>query len=149
MRQTGTTIRASVVAMALLLAMPFVVGAAHADDMATAPNDTILTDGGHRYACTGIAESKYDPRWKEFPLKIVAATVEGDYLGDIAVTVRDGNGTIQVATHCLAPWFLADLAPGRYAVTVVARGQYEKTVNVTVGTSQTQVVVHFEQINDT
>ena len=149
MRQPVTTIRASIAAMALLLATPFVAGDVRADDMAAAPNDTVLTDGGHRYACTGIAESKYDPRWNEFPLKIVAATVEGDYLGDIAVTVRDGNGTVQVATHCLAPWFLADLAPGRYEVTVVARGQYEKTVNVTVGTSQTQVVVHFEQINDT
>jgi hypothetical protein len=114
-----------------------------------APNDTVLSYEGHSYACTGIAESKYDPRWEAFPLKFVVATVEGDYLGDFAVRIVDSAGATVMNVHCLGPWLLVDLPEGRYTATIIARGALEKTVDVDVGAGQNEVTVHFAGIDET
>lgn len=128
----------------------FLAGPALADEMGAAPpNDTVQTAQGHQYACTGVAESKFDPRWEAFPLKFVVATVEGDYLGDFAVTIADGSGATVMSARCLSPWMLVDLPAGNYTAKVVARGTFEKTVNVEVGSGQNEVTVHFEGIDET
>lgn len=124
--------------------------AAPADDMSAAPpNDTVqMSASGLRYACTGIAESKFDPQWEAFPLKLVVATVEGGYLGDFTATIADGSGATVFDAHCLAPWMLVDLPAGNYTATLTARGTYEKTIDVEVGSGQNEVTVHFEGIDE-
>ena len=125
--------------------------AAQADDMSAAPpNDTVQTSAsGLQYVCTGIAESKFDPQWEAFPLKLVVATVEGDYLGDFTATIADGSGATVFDAHCLAPWMLVNLPAGHYTATLTTRGTFRKTVDVEVGSGQNEVTVHFEGINDT
>jgi hypothetical protein len=132
---------------ATFVMMPLI--AVQADEIAATPNDSVASFAGNDYACTGIAESKYDPRWDAFPLKIVVATVEGDYLGDFRVTIADNAGEIVMDAHCLAPWLLVDLPAGHYDAKVVARGTFEQNVGIDVGTSQKQVTVHFEGIDET
>ena len=142
--------RQSVLAFALATATVLPV-AAQADDMSAAPpNDTVQTSAsGLQYVCTGIAESKFDPQWEAFPLKLVVATVEGDYLGDFTATIMDGTGTSVFDAHCLSPWMLVNLPAGNYTATLTTRGTFEKTINVEVGSGQNEVTVHFEGINDT
>jgi hypothetical protein len=136
--------------LALAATLALMASALPANELPTAPpNDTVQTWQGHPYACTGIAESKYDPRWDAFPLKFVVATVEGDYLGDFTVTITDGSGATVMDAHCLAPWLLVDLPAGNYTARVVARGTFEKTLDVAVGSGQKELTVHFEGINET
>ncbi|MEX1107845.1 MAG: hypothetical protein WEC00_02930 [Dongiaceae bacterium] len=135
--------------IASLVAAPALVPQrATADEIAAAPNDTILTAGSHRYACAGTAESKFDPRWKEFPLKIVTAASNGTLLGDVDIAIADASGTPVLDVYCEAPWLVTDLAPGSYTVRVVARdGQFEETVSFDVAASgQTEVLVSFDEI---
>ena len=142
--------RKPVLAFALATATVLPV-AAQADEMSAAPpNDTVQTSAsGLQYVCTGIAESKFDPQWEAFPLKLVVATVEGDYLGDFTATIADSGGSAVFDAHCLSPWMLVNLPAGNYTATVTTRGTYQKTVNVEVGSGQNEVTVHFEGINDT
>ncbi len=150
--------RRPALAFALAVALAFVLGAAgtlalsplRADELAAAPpNDTVQTAQGRQYVCTGIAESKFDPRWEAFPVKFVVATVEGDYLGDFTATIADAGGATVFDAHCLSPWMLVDLPAGNYTATIRTRGVYEKTVDVEVGSGQNEITVHFEGIDDT
>ena len=43
---------------------------------------------GINYACAGVGESQNDPRWMSYPAKLVFAGGNGDYLADIAVSMR-------------------------------------------------------------
>ncbi|MEX0810540.1 MAG: hypothetical protein WD044_17595 [Dongiaceae bacterium] len=121
---------------------------ATADEIAAAPSDTILADGGTRYACAGTAESKFDPRWDEFPLKIVTAASNGTLLGYVDIAIADASGAPVLDVYCEAPWLVTDVAPGNYTVRVVARnGQYEETASFDVAaTGQTEVLVSFDEI---
>ncbi|MEX2200272.1 MAG: hypothetical protein WD711_02665 [Dongiaceae bacterium] len=139
--------------IASLVAAPALVPQrATADEIAAAPaaapNDTILTDGGTRYACAGTAESKFDPRWDEFAAKIVTAASNGTLLGHVDIAIADAAGAPVLDVFCEAPWLLADVAPGSYTAHVVARdGQFEETVSFDVAaTGQTEVLVSFDEI---
>jgi hypothetical protein len=141
--------RKPVLAFALATATVLPV-AATADDMSAAPpNDTVQTSAnGLRYACTGIGESKFDPQWEAFPLKLVAAAAGGGYLGDFTATIEDGAGATVFDAHCLAPWMLVELPAGRYTATLIARGTFQETVDVEIGSGQNEITVHFEGIDD-
>jgi hypothetical protein len=103
---------------------------------------------GIRYACTGVgAEAREDPRWPAYPAKLVFATADGGYLGDVAVRVNDSAGTPIFEARCLTPWLFVQLDPGKYRIDIVARQAYRQTVEMTVGGSgQSERVVRFPQI---
>jgi hypothetical protein len=42
------------------------------------PQDTPTTIDGVKAVCTGVGESKNDPRWRAYPLKLVFANTKGD-----------------------------------------------------------------------
>lgn len=119
-------------------------GAAAAEQMAT---DPILTQNGHEYACTGVGmHAQNDPRWRDFPLKLVFARPDGAYLTDFDVSVSGKDGTKLIETYCQTPWFLAKLAPGAYKAKITSSGGQAKTVDLKVKESgQTQVVVTFNE----
>jgi hypothetical protein len=135
--------------VASLVAAPaFVPQVATADEIAAAPDDTILTSGNNRYACAGTAESKHDPVWDGFPLKLVTAASNGTLLGHVDITIADASGAPVLEVFCEAPWLLADIVPGSYTARVVARdGQFEETVSFDVAaTGQSEVLVSFDEI---
>ena len=104
---------------------------------------------GLRFACAGISkESRGDPRWQSYALKISFAAGGGGYLADVDVTIRDGAGDVVLEVNdCLAPWVLADLAPGSYEVTGVVIDKYTKNKIVKVsGGRQTAVVLRYPEI---
>lgn len=104
---------------------------------------------GIRFACAGVSkESRGDPRWRNYALKVSFAAGGGGYLADVDVTIRDSTGDVVLEVNdCLAPWVLADLAPGSYEVTGVVIDQYSRNKMVKVSSGrQTAVVLRYPEI---
>ena len=105
---------------------------------------------GINFACAGISkESRNDPRWQRYALKISFAAGGGGYLADVDVTVRDAAGDVVLEVNdCLGPWVLADLPPGSYDVTGVVLNQYTKNKAVKVGGGrQAALVLRYPEIS--
>jgi hypothetical protein len=96
--------------------------------------DPILEANGVKYACAGIGKvSRDDPRWKTFPVKLVFAASNGDFLGDPNVTVTDGAGKQVFQAQCDGPWVLIELPAGAYKVHATGqKGQYAKDFDIAV-----------------
>src|SRR5690606_32880300 len=62
--------------------------------------DQVLTYDGTDYGCTGVAETRDDPRWQRYPLKLVFATDKGEYLADVRVKIEDASGNIALEAAC-------------------------------------------------
>lgn len=113
---------------------------------AAAQSDPIMEQNGVRYACTGIAESADDPRWKRFPLKLVFATEPvGALLSGVRARIEAPGGGVVLEVHCPdSPWLMAGLAPGRYQVTASFEGRFVRSVSITIRTGkQSYVVIRF------
>jgi hypothetical protein len=95
--------------------------------------DPELAYGDIRYACAGVSEdSRIDPRWSGYSVKLVFAAADGGFLGDVRVKIVDSAGGEVFAAHCLAPWVLVDLPPGKYQVEAVARQSHTQNFPLTV-----------------
>lgn len=88
---------------------------------ALAVQDTPTTINGVQTVCTGVGSAKDDPRWKDYPVKIVLATTGGADLANAHVTLAKGGQTL-AETDCDAPWVLFKAAPGRYTATATLIG---------------------------
>jgi len=124
---------------AVLLAGPLAPQNAFADD-------EVMQQNGISYACTGIGESKDDPRWPGFSLKLAyAAQPDGALLSRVTARIRDGAGRPVLDVHCEdEPWLVAQLPPGRYSVTAIALGKFTKQVRFTIRDGrQSYVVIRF------
>jgi hypothetical protein len=98
----------SVFAFAAIGSMP-----AHADSM---PMDNPVTINGIDTVCTGIADSKDDPRWKAYPVRVEFSNGGAQYLAGAHVTL-DKDGKTLTSLDCPAAWVLFKLDPGNYSVT--------------------------------
>jgi hypothetical protein len=107
---------------------------ASAQNAGVAGGDPILEANGIKYACAGIGKvSRNDLRWPAFPVKLVFAAANGDFLGDPDVTVTDASGKTVFSAQCNGPWVLIELAPGSYKVHATGqKGQYAKDFPITV-----------------
>jgi hypothetical protein len=109
--------------------------------------DEELTYQGIQYACTGVGESKEDPKWKTYPLKLMFTAGTKAYVADVSVTVQDGSGNVVLKATCDSPWFLARLKSGNYSVMAQALGAGSKTVQVSVpAVGQKEMVIRFPEI---
>lgn len=102
--------------------------------LAQSGGDPILEANGVRYACAGIGKvSRNDPRWKTFPVKLVFAAANGNFLGDPNVAVTDRGGKAVFQAQCNGPWVLIDLPAGAYKVHATGqKGAYAKDFDITV-----------------
>jgi hypothetical protein len=70
-------------------------------------------------------------REHEFNLKLVFTLIEGNYLADVRVAVRNAAGQVVVEHIADGPFVLARLAPGSYTVTAAYGGQPQtRTIRV-------------------
>jgi hypothetical protein len=115
-------------AAALLLLVP------HSAAQAQSGGDPILEANGIHYACAGIGKvSRDDPRWKTFPVKLVFAAANGDFLGDPNVAVTDASGKQVFQAQCNGPWVLIELPAGAYKVHATGqKGAYAKDFDLAV-----------------
>ena len=101
--------------------------------------DSEQTYEGVRYVCAGVSqESRDDPRWGSYPVKLVFAAADGGFLGDVKVKIGDAEGDTVLQAHCLSPWLLVDLGPGSYKVEAMARQDYQQSFALRVADSRQQ-----------
>lgn len=87
----------------------------------------------------GVAEQKsIEAREKDYNLKLVFTLVEGNYLADVGVTVKDSTGKPVLEDMADGPFFLAKLAPGNYTIAATYDGK-TVTRKVQVGASGTRI----------
>jgi hypothetical protein len=87
--------------------------------------DNPITINGIDTACTGIADSKDDPRWKSYPVRIEFSNGGSQYLAGAHVTLAKGRN-ILADLDCQASWVLFRLPPGSYSVTATILGSSAK-----------------------
>jgi hypothetical protein len=74
--------------------------------------DQEATVGGIGVGCTGIGQSKNDPKWAAYPVKLEFADGQRALLANEVVTVSAGGAPLaQIA--CEGPWVLLKLAAGQ------------------------------------
>ncbi|HEY2177698.1 MAG TPA: hypothetical protein VGH15_03885 [Caulobacteraceae bacterium] len=79
------------------------------------PLDGERTLGGVTVGCTGIGQTKKDPRWATYPIQVEFAAPGGDYLADEVLSVSDAAGKVLATVACEGPWILLrPEAPGEY-----------------------------------
>jgi hypothetical protein len=78
--------------------------------------------------CTGIGESKDDPLWKSYPIRIEFSNGGAQYLAGATVSVSQGKNLI-AEMDCPGAWVLLKGTPGSYRVTASIDGSQGKPVN--------------------
>jgi hypothetical protein len=81
------------------------------------PTEVNLNDettiGGIGVACTGVGQSRDQPQWRTYPVKLVFADPKGLLLADVTVSVTDAKGAQVLQMHCGGPWVLMKLPAGK------------------------------------
>ncbi|MGZ8265706.1 MAG: carboxypeptidase regulatory-like domain-containing protein [Burkholderiales bacterium] len=109
--------RVGIFALAVLLGLGAVEGQAQAPT---------ATAAGIAYATGGVGADemqKLRAREKEFNLKLVFTLVEGNYLSDVSVVVKDKAGRSLLSATGAGPLFLAKLPRGSYVVDATYEGK--------------------------
>jgi len=100
--------------------------------------ERVVVRDGMSYTSGGIgvdSQERLNARSGEFNLKLIFTLVEGNYLADVSVEIKDAAGRKLIEHNSDGPFFLAKLPAGTYAVTTLYEGK-PQTRSVKVGTSQ-------------
>lgn len=87
---------------------------------AQAPPQKAVSQGNVPFVSGGIgvdSKQALKAREKEFNVKLIFTLVEGNYLADVGVTIKDAAGRTVVEQVADGPFFMAKLPPGNYSVT--------------------------------
>ncbi len=103
-------------------------------NQALAVQDTPATVNGVETVCTGVGSAKDDPRWAEYPVKIVLATAGGANLANAHITLTKGRQMV-METDCDAPWILIKAPPGSYTATASLIGGSGQSHSASFGTT--------------
>ena len=111
------------------------------------PLDHETTIAGVGVACTGIGQTKDDPKWKAYPVLVEYAGPGGELLANATLILSDAKGAEVLSASCEGPWILLKLPPGKaYKVD----GQVGRTAATTVSAKvtapshgQTRFVLNF------
>ena len=87
-------------------------------DPVRVPLDQETTVGGIGVGCTGIGQTKNDPKWKAYSVKLEFADAQRALLANETVSLSDGNTQV-LDVACEGPWLLLKLPAGK-AFTVEA-----------------------------
>jgi hypothetical protein len=110
--------------------------------------DEEKTFNGIKYACTGVGESKEDPRWEGYPLKLMFTGRGTAYVTYLEVEIQDPTGKQVFKADCDSPWLLVNLNPGNYQVTAKAHKKFTQEAKVSIQHGkQTSQVIRFPQIS--
>ena len=82
----------------------------------TLPLDQPQYIGEVEVACTGIGQTRADPQWRSFAVRLEFANRGAEYLAGAIVHLADARGRPLLTVSCDAPWVLLRLEPGSYRV---------------------------------
>jgi hypothetical protein len=116
MRQMHTVRAAAGIAAALMIATS---GPAAGEDATPIPLDTATTIAGVGVGCTGIGQTKDDPKWLAYPVRVELADAQHNYLTGEVMTLTAPSGKALLTVSCEGPWLLLKLPDaGSYKVDV-------------------------------
>jgi len=81
------------------------------------PMDTPVAMGSVETVCTGVGDSKDDPRWKSYPIRVEFSNPSAQYLAGAHVTLTNVSGATLADFDCSGSWVLFRLPRGLYTVT--------------------------------
>ena len=150
--------RAALICAALALTPLYAQAAAPAPAAASTgplvsivPLDTEATIRGVKAACTGIGQTRDDPKWASYPVRIETSDGRNAYLAGAVIQVRTPKGQPLLAAACDGPWLLLMLPEGRYVAEARIDGSAAKprTAPFVVRASgrQLRVVLQFTEID--
>ncbi len=100
-----------------------------------------------KYACTGVGESRQDPRWEKYPLKLTFTASGTAYISSVEVKIKDQKGDLAFEAKCNSPWLVVNLKPGSYRVEATALEKYPQKASFKINSgSQTSQVIRFPEI---
>lgn len=105
------------------------IGAALATESAMADSEVPVDKGtylGTPWASGGVGESARETLMKkygDYNLKLEFAVADGNYLGDVAVSITTPDGVPVLRAFSPGPWLMAKLPAGRYEVAVNGFGK--------------------------
>lgn len=108
-----------------ILALAAASGPAFADPMAM---DTPVQMNGLETVCTGVGETKDDPKWLSYPVRIEFSNGGAQYLSGATVRISHGAETVG-SLDCAGAWVLLRGAPGEYRVDVTIDNSSAKAVD--------------------
>lgn len=100
------------------------IGIAMAVEPTTSQQEEFSDQGSYKgipWVSGGVGESSRDELMKEYDdynLRLEFAVADGNYLADVAVTIRRPDGEAVLRAFAPGPWLITKLAPGSYEVTV-------------------------------
>jgi len=94
------------------------------------PMDRPLQMNGLETVCTGIGESKDDPRWLAYPIRIEFSNGGAQYLSGATVKVSHG-GTQVFQMDCPGAWVLVKGPAGAYRIDATIDDSTAKPVSAT------------------
>ena len=111
--------------------------------------DTDARIGGVEAACTGIGQTRSDPHWRTYPIRLEVSDAQNTYLADEEILVRSASGRELLHVSCAAPWVLLRLPAGAYHVEAAIPGAkaQPRGADFTVpATGQARVVLRFPDL---
>ena len=78
--------------------------------------DRDVTVSGVQLACTGIGDTRNDPKWAAYPIRVEFSDAKSEYMTDAVVALVDARGEAVLVVRCDSPWLLLKPPPGSYAV---------------------------------
>ena len=110
------------------------------------PLDQETTIGGVGVACTGIGQTKNDPKWLTYGVRVEFADSHSAYLAGEDLSLSGAGGEI-LSISCEGPWVLLklpDSATYQVRARVTQEGVQPRTASVKApGHGQTRVVLTF------
>jgi hypothetical protein len=110
------------------------------------PVDTPSTVGDLEAVCTGVGlDSRQNPDWTVYPLKIEVAGQGGQYLGDTTLTLSQ-DGKELAAVKCDGPWILFRIPPGRYQLQAETEGKTIQSPAFVPTGGQGRIILRFPEL---
>ncbi len=136
--------------IAALAALSFATAASATPDAKVAtvvPLDRTLEVGGVMVGCTGIGQTKTDPRWLEFPIRVEFSNPAREYLVGAVVAVSDARGRLVLTVSCEGPWVLLNLHKGASykveAILLERPASAPRSATVKATNTQQRIVLQF------
>jgi hypothetical protein len=100
------------VTLVLAAAFAALASAAMADPPTRVALDSETVVGGVGVGCTGIGQTKDDPKWLAYPVRVEFADAQRAYLANETLTLTDPKGEDVLTVSCEGPWILLKLPTG-------------------------------------
>ena len=106
--------RHAIIALSLMLsAAGSAVGQSSVQRLAL---DAETTINGVKVACTGVGQTRLDPKWGAYPIRVEFSDAKNQYMTDAVVSLADQKGQALLEVSCEGPWVLMQPPQGAYQV---------------------------------